>query len=505
MKMRPSRATTSAVLAVTLLTSALLAGTGMLAGSPATAAPVKVDARHAQAKDALAKVVATFSDKRTARTAPRTTTLPRTDVTLLLRDLRISLPSLTKAERKTASTYLARPSAGGVGCSAGFGVGVVQTVHFCVHYFTNPLLAGQALDDVGTLQQAQSTATTFEDVYRREVSGASNSLGFRAPISDGDQFLDVYLLNLGDDHIYGYCDTDDPTPTSSAYCAVDNNFSKAEFGPNSVPINSLRVTAAHEFFHAVQFAYDADDDSWFLEGTAVWMEDIVYPSINDYLQYLPLSQLRKPRQSADYAGGLERYGTVVFWKYLSERFKDDNIIRQIWNAAAVSAGNRNGINAVGAVLRARGYVFTTEFARYGVWNTLIPGSYADRSRWPAPGAWATGTLTKKHRDTGKLAVRLNHLAHAPLVLRAGAGIPTRSKLRVVVDGPNKTHGTQATVQIRFRSGKVTTYLLPLNSSGYASRLYGFNPRYVKSAIVIATNASTGYNNQPFLVRVKLVF
>ena len=467
---------------------------------PADAAPAKAESRHEQAKVALARVEAAFGEKSEARSASRTSPLPRTDVTMLLRDLRKSLPALTRAERTTASTYLARPAAG-PGCSSGFFGGVVESAHFCVHYYTNPILAGQQADDVGTPQQAQLTSTTFEEVYRRVVSGASNSLGFRAPVNDGDGLIDVYLLNLGDDDIYGYCDSNFTGSTVPAYCAVDNDFSRSEFGPSSVPVNSLRVTAAHEFFHAVQFAYDADDDSWFLEGTAVWMEDVVYPSINDYLQYLPVSQLRRPLQSADYAGGVAVYGTVIFWKYLSERFRDVNIIRKIWEAAA---GPRNGIQAVAAVLSARGYNFGAEFARYGIWNTYPPVSYADRRLWPAPVAVASRTLSKAHRDVA-YQIRLNHLAHGPLVFRPHAKIPTRAKLRVIVDAPNTSHGSRATVQIRYRSGKVGTYFLPLSSSGYASKLYVFNRKYVKSAIVIATNASTGYDAQTFRVRAKLVY
>ncbi|RNL65302.1 hypothetical protein EFK50_04915 [Nocardioides marmoriginsengisoli] len=493
---RPSRTTAAAFLAAVLAAAVLVSGTAL---APATAAPAKADARHAQAKAVLDKVVAAFSGQGSDRTAPRTSPLPRTDVTVLLRRLRLSMPALNRAERATAAALLGGPTAS-ASCSGGFFGGVVQTQHFCVHYYSNPLLAGFAADDVGTVQQAQLTAQTFEDVYRRQVSGASNSLGFRAPVADGDGLLDVYLLNLGDDRIYGYCNSDDPGSVVAAYCAVDNNFSTAEYG--APPINSLRVTAAHEFFHAVQFAYDANDSSWFLEGTAVWMEDIVYPAINDYRQYLPVSQIRRPWQSADYAGGLAVYGSVVFWKYLSERFRDVHIIRKIWESAA---GPRTGIQAVVAVLKSRGYAFGTEFARYGVWNTFPPNSYGDRGFWPSPAYAAAKTLSKAHNQAG-YQIRLNHLAHGPFLFRPQARIPTRSKLRVIVDAPDTSHGSQATVQIRYRSGRVTSSVLRLSRTGYASKLYGFNRKYVRSVIVIATNASTGYYDaQNFRVRARLVY
>ena len=46
------------------------------------------------------------------------------------------------------------------------------------------------------------------------------------------------------------------------------------------------MTLAHEYNHILQFGYDAYQDAWFAESTAVWMEDQVYNGINDYLRYV---------------------------------------------------------------------------------------------------------------------------------------------------------------------------------------------------------------------------
>ena len=58
----------------------------------------------------------------------------------------------------------------------------------------------------------------------------------------------------------------------SAYVVVDDDFSTAQLGASG-GLGGLRATAAHEFFHAVQYAYDSSEDAWLTEGTAVWMED----------------------------------------------------------------------------------------------------------------------------------------------------------------------------------------------------------------------------------------
>ena len=84
--------------------------------------------------------------------------------------------------------------------------------------------------------------------------------------------------------------------TRSAYCVVDNNFTAAQFFQGTyAPLENLQVTAAHEFFHAVQFAYDAVDDQWFMESTATWMEDEIYDDVNDNLRVpAPTARCGKP-------------------------------------------------------------------------------------------------------------------------------------------------------------------------------------------------------------------
>ncbi len=59
------------------------------------------------------------------------------------------------------------------------------------------------------------------------------------------------------------------------------------------PEKAVRVTAAHEFFHAIQYSLTRIENNgpaylpltW-LEGTAVLMEELAFDSINDYIQYV---------------------------------------------------------------------------------------------------------------------------------------------------------------------------------------------------------------------------
>ena len=122
---------------------------------------------------------------------------------------------------------------------------------------------------------------------------------------------------------------------TSAYCAFDDNFT--EFTGQS-PTENLQVTAAHELFHAVQFAYDYFEDGWFMEATATWAEDEVYDDVNDNRQYLPESPLGQPGQPMDQFIGLRQYGDWIFFRYLTERFPKSRgglpvVVREIWERA----------------------------------------------------------------------------------------------------------------------------------------------------------------------------
>ena len=104
---------------------------------------------------------------------------------------------------------------------------------------------------------------------------------------------------------------------------LDNDYARSQYG--IAPINSLRVTAAHEFFHAIQFAYDVDEDLWFMEGTATWVEDEVY----DYDQRQLPVPLQQPDPltraiALDYSVDLAPYGSFLFFKYAAERLGSRN-------------------------------------------------------------------------------------------------------------------------------------------------------------------------------------
>ena len=180
----------------------------------------------------------------------------------------------------------------------------------------------------GSPDQVESTLHAFETAWRVEVV----RMGFRAPKPDGtsadhgpNDELDVYLADVGALGLSGYVATDDPRADDdgyqyrdySAYVVVDDDFSVAQLGASGGP-GGLRATAAHEFFHAVQFAYDSSEDAWLTEGTAVWMEDRVADDVDANRRWLRSSALVHPWVPIDSSRGMNEYGAWIFWRFLTE-------------------------------------------------------------------------------------------------------------------------------------------------------------------------------------------
>jgi hypothetical protein len=165
-----------------------------------------------------------------------------------------------------------------------------------------------------------------EIVWQKEIK----DYGFKHPRNSDKYFIDIYIGNTNAyNPEYGYINI------SSIYdgyaTAYSNQTPYFVINPD-ISENVLKVTMAHEFFHTVQFAYGLDDvnytiwfkNSWFLEATAVMMEDEVFDDVNDYLNYLPY-YLRSTNLPLDYANGSIEYGKVLFAKFIREKYGIEKI------------------------------------------------------------------------------------------------------------------------------------------------------------------------------------
>ena len=155
-------------------------------------------------------------------------------------------------------------------------------------------------------------ARIFDSVYTHII----NTLGYPLPPSDGgyaqgvDSLYDVYLTNLGG-VVFGLTYPDSLQFDSigslrgTSFIELDNDYQESSFSTyNSRPLDAVRVTAAHEYFHAVHFGIDFTEmEDWnnaplqrryWYEMSATWMEEEIYDDINDYYSYLSFF-FNKPR------------------------------------------------------------------------------------------------------------------------------------------------------------------------------------------------------------------
>ncbi len=202
------------------------------------------------------------------------------------------------------------------------------------------------LDSVNAVPSADDDSSGFPDFIERlaiYLDSAWNfeveTLGWRRPPSDGtaggDSLYDVYPTSIG--FTYGVTVQDSPGPEDwndySSYILLNKSF--LGFPPNDDPegdqIGSMKVTCAHEFNHACQFATSPLHmlvlESWWQEISATWMEDIVYDNVNDNYNFLD-DYFVDPTISL-FDGGLRKYGAFGFAKLMEEAY-DTAVVRDAW-------------------------------------------------------------------------------------------------------------------------------------------------------------------------------
>jgi len=233
-------------------------------------------------------------------------------------------------------------------------------------------------------------ARTMDAVWALQI----DSLGFQPPPSDGvlggGPEYDVYLTDLAPGRAYGFTYPELAGKTTYSYLQLDNNYTDASVYVQTKGLDALHVTAAHEFNHAIQFGYyQGNDGIWWQEATATWMEEVAYPEVDDYLQYLD-SFMRYPEKSLDsgsrYAADLRIYGASLFAHYLHQRHHHA-VVRQIWEAFG-AAGNAALDHFDRVIGRYDAGGLAGAVAEFAIWNYFtgprhVAGYYAEGQKYPA--------------------------------------------------------------------------------------------------------------------------
>ena len=180
---------------------------------------------------------------------------------------------------------------------------------------------------------------------------------------------------------------------ASAYWCSTTTYSRPV--PRLPPLVSLDVTVAHEFFHAVQFAYDYFEDPWLMEGTATWIEGVAYPAIHQARRLSQPEPAHPPHASLDSfaSGHYYWYGSWLWFQFLTEWLSTGPSARRdpgIWQRADGAPGGTGQLLDAGHQQRDHrrrpARPLTYAFADFAMWNRDKP-LYQEGTSYPsAPSA-----------------------------------------------------------------------------------------------------------------------
>ena len=373
----------------------------------------------------------------------------------------------------------------------------VETPHFVLHYTTTgqhtvPL---QDNDENDVPDFIDVAAQSLEQVWQREIG----QLGYPPPIGTPAQKFHIYYKSL--ETIYGAAYPtnvvlESSTPvargTATAYIVIENDF--YGFPPNDEDVTglevirsgALKVTQAHEFMHAIQFAINVYQSGWLMESHATWAEDAVYDGLNDWHWYLPffLATPDLPLFSRD------PYGGALFQHWLSESFGTD-ITRRIWMAAKTQTfadavkntalgGSWEPIKNFAPAEYTLGF---SDFTKDAASVVPDPTNYIRATHTTYPVSVAIDPSTNKVNNRAPYGLGANFIEFIP----ASAGA-----LRLVVDGTDGYAWRAFAVATPKNGGATTTFPIALDTGSAGSiSITGFGTRWSKVALVVTIAGTDG--------------
>jgi len=296
------------------------------------------------------------------------------------------------------------------------------------------------------------------------------NLGYLPPPIDttmgGDDKYDVYL-----ESIFGYGMTVPEHPGDSvwndytSYIAIS---CRMDFGiysnddPDGDTIGAQKVTCAHEYFHAVQLAYNNNltEYRWLMEASSTWMEEVAYPEVNDNHNYLPYF-FSYPYQKLTSTGTYHEYGAFVWPAYLQLKY-GALVLRKTWEACRYNTAAA----ALDSALAGYGTDVAHTFPEFTIWN-YYTGSragfemyYPEAADYPQPAvdqAFATLEHESVHPVTGPDGLGCNYVEF--LVDSTARGI-----LDIILDGSDLVRWGMASVASGTAGDTVKTVVSALNEN-----------------------------------------
>lgn len=270
--------------------------------------------------------------------------------------------------------------------------------------------------DTGTNATNQAYVNIIAEAMDHTKAVLCDQLGFWEPPSDmglgGCERYDVYIMNLTGG-VMGYCSTagEFPNPMTpnndwSSHIAISNNESWGH--------TQMMETAAHEFKHAIQNAYDASTATWYKENCATWAQNVVYDT-NHYADYLRGGEncLRRPWYDIR-SGSMYWYGATPWPMYKQYRTGGEiTAVQRVWELNAATWGN-NALEAIIDTAEEYGFTFEQWLAEYTWWRWFT-GNRADDNHYPYEecSLWIPGSYVFPFHNVNTLPASIDYGVYAP--------------------------------------------------------------------------------------------
>ena len=469
----------------------------------ATAAPAQ-----AHSVDRHTRASATKALERAQRLAEGRGVRSGREFSPALQQLVAQRSDLSTEQRRQADRLLLRPTdptdtgPGGPYSPAATVRNDCTNARFCIHWVET---TSDAIDNTDT-SPANGKPDYVDDMiasFQTSFDVENTQLGWIAPKSDGslggNSKTDVYIKDVGDEGIYGYASTDPGQGSTNrnrfAYLVMDNDYDPLQFPGYTDPLAPMQVTAAHEYNHVLQYAYDTFQDTWMFESTATWSEDKVFDAVDDYVFYLD-SWAKEPDEPITSPGDgsfiptpdddLKMYGSAI-WNHWIDAIYGPQVVRRAWEVSIANtvAGGGFAPRAYDAAIKeAGGPGFASELGTFSVatafWETANSGIHEGASFGTS--VTRSGTLTAGGAGVSGF---LDHTAFAlyDVPVPSGAsqlnltgGLPAGTSGAIALVGSDGTNQNRA-VSLLDGDGRVT---VSLSDPGRFSRI---------TAVVVNTDTS----------------
>ncbi len=179
-------------------------------------------------------------------------------------------------------------------------------------------------DGEATQSDAERTAAGMEAAWQALVV----EQGWQQPTSS-----DLYLLWVildSDTGRYAYTTSYESDDYPDGYPVI---FMDTDYSGHT---DWWQSACAHEFAHELQFAirdYGGTGESWYWEASAVWMEELARPDLDEYAD-MSWYYAWEARRRFDSTTNYHQYGMFLFNAYLEEDVTGDGGLHAIWQYAS---------------------------------------------------------------------------------------------------------------------------------------------------------------------------